>query len=359
MKWLNLTSIDWLLLIPVAILLVFSLATLFSIDIAVFRSQLFFTFISVVVFLALTQLNPSVLKYYTLPIYIVSIVLLVVVLVIGLETRGSVRWIEILGFRIQFSEILKPFLAFCLASYLSNIRNSSFKSFFKPLGLLLPIIFLLFLQPDLGNALIYVFAVLGILVIYGFPFKWFFAGFVAWLCSFPFFWLILHDYQKQRILTFFNPDNDPLGTSYNAIQAVIAVGSGMLIGKGLGQGTQAQLRFLPEQHTDFIFATISEELGFIGAIAIIICFAAIFYRLYVIIKNSEDEFSRIFSILVLLIIFIHFFVNIGMNIGIIPIVGVTLPFMSYGGSSLLSNFILLGLLFAVNKRGRREVLEIH
>jgi rod shape determining protein RodA len=358
MKWLNLSSIDWLLMIPVAILLVFSLATLLSIDSSFFKSQLLFTIISIGIFILLTQINPSVLRYYSVPIYFVSLLVLGAVLLFGIESRGSVRWFEFLGFRVQFSEILKPFLALSLASFLTNLRDYSLKSFFSVLIFLSPLVVLIFFQPDLGNALIYVMVTMLALLIYGFPYKWFFAGFLLWLASLPFFWLILHDYQKQRILTFINPSRDPLGTSYNAIQAVIAVGSGMILGKGLGQGTQAGLRFLPEQHTDFIFATISEELGFIGAVVIVICFAFIFFRLYQIIKNSDDKFSKVFSIIVFLIIFIHFAVNVGMNLAIVPIVGVTLPFVSYGGSSLLSNFILLGLLFAVNKKSRSEVLEI-
>jgi rod shape determining protein RodA len=358
MHRLNLSSIDWVLMIPVAVLLIFSLTTLFSIDPAIFRSQLIFLFFSFLIFLFFSQFNFGVLRYYSLPIYIVSLILLGLVLLLGIETRGSVRWIEILGFRIQFSEILKPFLALSLASYLIDIKDYSIKSFFITLLLLAPVVLLIFLQPDLGNALIYTFVVLFALIIYGFPFRWFFAGFLVWLSSLPFLWVLLHDYQKQRILTFLNPSHDPLGTSYNAIQAVIAVGSGMLIGKGLGQGTQAGLKFLPERHTDFIFATISEELGFIGSTIIVLCFLFIFYRIYLIIKTSQDRYSKMFSITVFLIIFVHFFINVSMNIGIMPIVGVTLPFVSYGGSSLLSNFILLGLLFAVNRTNRIEALEI-
>ncbi len=358
MKLSNFSSIDWLLIISVGILLIFSLITLFSINMQLFRSQLIFLIISVIVFLIFTQLNYSILRYYSLQIYIASIIILILVLILGTESRGSVRWFEFLGFRIQFSEILKPFLALSFASYLTGLKNYSFRFFMISLILLAGVAFLIFLQPDLGNSLIYVFVALGILIIYGFPFRWFLGGFVLWLATLPFFWLILHDYQKQRLLTFLNPARDPLGTSYNTIQAVIAIGSGMILGRGLGQGTQAELRFLPELHTDFIFATISEELGFIGSIIIIFTFAFIFYRIYIIIKNAEDKFSKIFSISVFLIIFVHFFINIGMNIGILPIVGVTLPFVSYGGSSLLSNFILLGLLFAVNRKKRREALEI-
>lgn len=358
MKWFNFSSIDWFLMIPAAVLLVFSLVTLCSISQDLFRSQLIFTIFSVIIFLIISQLNPSVLKYYSIPIYFLSLILLGFVLLFATETRGSVRWFNIFGVSIQFSELLKPFLALALASFLANIRTLSFKSFASVFIFLIPIFLLVFLQPDLGNALIYLMVTVASLVIIGYPYKWFFAGFVLWLVTLPFFWFILHDYQRQRVLTFIDPGRDPLGTSYNAIQAVIAVGSGMILGKGLGLGTQSSLSFLPEQHTDFIYATISEELGFAGAVIIILCFVFFFFRLYHLIQNSEDKFSKIFGILVFLTIFIHFAVNIGMNLALVPIVGVTLPFVSYGGSSLLSNFILLGLFFAVNKKHRSEVLEI-
>lgn len=357
-KWFNFSGVDWFLMIPVIILLVFSFSTLFTIDKDIFKSQFIFTFVSFGIFLLITQINPSILKYYSIPIYVISLIILALVLFLGIESRGSVRWVEIFGIRIQFSEILKPFLALSLASYLSSLRNFSFKSFISVFVLIAPIFLLIFLQPDLGNALIYLMVCVLALIIFGFPYRWFIFGFLVWLFTLPFFWLILHEYQRQRVLTFLDPSRDPLGTSYNAIQAVIAVGSGMIIGKGLGLGTQSSLRFLPEQHTDFIYATISEELGFLGAVIIIICFSVIFFRLYHLIKNSDDKFFRIFSIIAFLIIFIHFAVNIGMNLAVVPIVGVTLPYVSYGGSSLLSNFILLGLLFALNKRKRTEVLEI-
>ena len=358
MKLINFSSIDWLLMIAVCVLLIFSLTTLFSINPSLFKSQLVFLIISFVAFFFFSQFNYSIMRYYVKPIYIASLIVLAAVLFLGIESRGSVRWFEFFGFRIQFSEILKPFLALSLASYLTNLKIYSFRAFLNCLLLLAPLTILIFLQPDLGNALIYLLVVMFTLVIYGFPFRWFLAGLALWLATLPFFWLILHDYQRQRVLTFINPSRDPLGTSYNAIQAVIAVGSGMFLGRGLGQGTQAELRFLPERQTDFIFATISESLGFVGSIIIILTFAFILYRIFIIIKNSEDKFSRNFSIIVFLIIFSHFFINIGMNTGVIPVVGVTLPLVSYGGSSLLSNFILLGLLFAVNRGKRREVLEI-
>ena len=217
---------------------------------------------------------------------------------------------------------------------------------------------MVFWQPDLGNALIYFTVTVIAFVVFGFPFSFFLSGIFILSILSPIFWNFLHDYQKQRILTFLNP-NDPLGLSYNAIQAVIAVGSGMLTGRGLGLGTQSGLRFLPERHTDFIFATLSEELGMIGAILIIITFVFLLYKIFTIFQAQEDLFSKTFSAITFSLIFIQFFVNIGMNIGILPIVGITLPFVSYGGSSLLSSFILLGLLCSMSKNDSgRKVLEI-
>ena len=195
--------------------------------------------------------------------------------------------------------------------------------------------------------------------IFGFPLRYFLASLLLIVVSLPIFWKFLRDYQKQRILTFFHLEVDPLGTSYNAIQSVIAVGSGMLLGRGLGQGTQSTLRFLPERHTDFIFATLSEELGFIGSLVILAAFGFLFYRIFLIYKNSDSVFSKIFAQAAFFLFLIQFFLNIGMNIGIMPIVGVSLPFVSYGGSSLLSSFILLGFLSAMSKgNDLKKVLEI-
>lgn len=359
MKRNSLWNIDWSLILPVVVLVILSLSTLLSINFVFFRSQLIFLGISILAFIFFSQANYKLIQLYTKPIYIVSILLLLLVLFLGIESRGSVRWIEIFGFRIQFSEILKPFLAIALSAYLVDLKNNSFKIMLKILFLLAPISLLIFFQPDLGDALILVLVTFLTLIFFGFPYKYFLAGIISIALTFPIFWQFLHDYQRQRLLTFINPGNDPLGTSYNAIQSIIAVGSGMIIGKGFGQGTQSGLRFLPERHTDFIFATISEQLGFIGTTIILITFAFLLYRIYVIYQNSNDRFCKTFTAVCFFLLTVQFFVNAGMNVGVVPIVGVTLPFMSYGGSSLLSNFIVLGLLTAVNKATKKqEVLEI-
>jgi len=263
-------DLDWYLMTPVFILIAFSLTTLFSINPVFMKSQIIFLIVSLLAFLLFSNANIKIFRMYSIPIYITSIILLALVFIVGIESRGSLRWIEIFGFRIQFSEILKPFLAISLASFVSDKRVFDFKALFKIFVLLLPVALLIFLQPDLGSALIYGLVVLCLTLYLGFSLKYYAFFSISFLLIAPIFWNILHEYQRHRILTFLDPSKDPLGTSYNVIQSVIAVGSGMLIGKGLGLGTQSGLRFLPERHTDFIFATLSEQLGFVGSILVLI-----------------------------------------------------------------------------------------
>lgn len=355
----TLLRLDYLLLSPALFLVLISLTTLLSIQQNLFRSQLLSLIFSLVVFFVLSQIRIDVLKTKRLAIYFGSLSLLVIVLLLGIESRGAVRWLNFLGFTIQFSEILKPTLAVVLASYVADINPFTFKSLIKILLYVLPILLLIDLQPDLGNAVIYGMVVLFVLIIMGVPWKWFGLLFMPLLLISPFFWAGLHDYQRQRLLTFIHPTSDPLGASYNSIQAIIAIGSGALFGKGLSVGTQSGLRFLPERHTDFIFATIAEGLGFIGAIFIITLFFLLCFRIYVIYKRSNDPFVKLFSICCFAFFIIQCFVNIGMNIGYLPIVGVTLPFVSYGGSSLLSSFIFLGILSSLSTSEKhKDVLEI-
>lgn len=352
-------AIDWSLLIPAGILLVMGLTTLFSINTAFFTNQLIFAILSIFAFLLFSHINYKILPSYSVPIYIASLVVLALVLVLGFESRGAIRWIDILGFRIQFSEILKPFLIISLASFLANRRSSSLETFILAILLLLPLAFFIYLQPDLGNALIYTGATFFTLLVFGFPIFWFGCGILAMALLMPIFWQFLHSYQKQRILTFLHPTSDPLGSSYNAIQALIAVGSGALLGKGLGQGTQSTLRFLPERHTDFIFATIAESFGLIGGVLVILTFTFLLYRIFVLFQNCEDKFRKTFSACSFFLLLIQFFINIGMNIGLVPIVGITLPFVSYGGSSVLSSFILLGILSSFTSSIKnKDTLEI-
>ncbi|MDP3987937.1 MAG: FtsW/RodA/SpoVE family cell cycle protein [Candidatus Levybacteria bacterium] len=352
-------NIEWSLLIPVFILVLLSLAALFSINIVYFKSQIGYLIVSLAAFVFFSNVNWRILEHYSVPIYIFSLICLVIVLILGIESRGAVRWMDIFGLRIQFSEILKPFLAVSFSSYLSTLKIKNFKSLIAGLLLVFPIGFLVYLQPDLGNALIYFIVVIFTLIVFGYPLIWFFLGSLFTAVSLPLSMNFLHGYQKQRLLTFFNPGSDPLGSSYNAIQSVMSVGSGMFFGKGLGEGTQSMLRFLPERHTDFIFAALSEQFGFVGSIVVLGSFAFLLYKIYLIYDNSDEKFCKIFSACAFSLILVQVFVNIGMNIGVVPIVGITLPFVSYGGSSILSSFILLGFLSSVSRNFRnKDTLEI-
>lgn len=351
--------IDIQLLLPVVTLVIISLTTLFSINPVFFRNQLFFAVLSGVVFFFLATVDISQLAQYRKQIYIGSVTLLIILLFIGVASRGAVRWLGLFGFGVQFSELLKPFLLLAFASYLAKQKSIAFSTFLKILAFLTPVAFLIYRQPDLGSAMIYVLTVLLALIFYGFPLWWFGIGILGTIGMLPVIWRFLHDYQRARVLSFFHVTNDPLGTSYNAIQAIIAVGSGMFIGKGLGQGSQSVLKFLPEKQTDFIFATLSEDLGFVGALFVILAFLFLLYRLFVIFTTTKDTFYKLVVAASFSLILIQFFINVGMNIGMLPIVGVPLPFVSYGGSSLLSNAIILGIVSQIaTQTHHKHTLEI-
>lgn len=355
----KLLHVDFFLLLPVTILVSVSLVTLLSLSFDYFKSQLISLVIALFAFFIFAQVNIAFFKTLKGSMYVLALILLLITLAVGIESHGAVRWIDIFGIRLQFSEILKPFLSLAFAAFLAERPIGSLKNFFRAILLVLPIFFLVYFQPDLGSALLYLLVALFALLISGYPFKWFGLLFLPVVILMPVIWAKLHTYQRTRILTFLNPQADPLGVSYNSIQALIAVGSGTFLGKGLSEGTQSGLRFLPERQTDFIFATIAEGLGFVGALFVIAALMFLCYRIFIIFSLTKDHFIRIFAACAFGFFLIPAFVNIGMNLGIMPIVGVPLPFVSFGGSSLLSNFIFLGLLSAMLRGERhKNVLEI-
>lgn len=355
----NIISIDWWLLAPVVVLFFISLTTLFSLNPVFFRSQLIYWIVGMIFFLVFASIDTERLKQFALPLYFFSLITLGIVLLIGIESHGAVRWIAVFGGSIQISEICKPLLIISLASFLSQRQNTQGKNLFVIFLLLLPVVTLIYLQPDLGNAIIYVLTVVFVLLIYGFRLRYFFVGILSLLIFLPFFWAALRDYQRQRLMSFFHPTSNQHGASYNAVQAIIAVGSGMFMGRGLSEGTQSILRFLPERQTDFIFASMTEELGFVGALIVLLAFTILLYRIYFIYRMSDDIYAKMIAVAVFAFFLIHVFLNIGMNIGLAPIVGVTLPFVSFGGSSLLANCLMLGLVTSVSKTlTRSKVLEI-
>jgi rod shape determining protein RodA len=270
--------------------------------------------------------------------------LLVVTYIIGFESRGSKRWIDFYFFNFQTSEFLKIFFILFLSDICSRKDSFDLKSLLKSALIFVPPILLIFKQPDLGNAIIFFIIYTSILFFNGLPLGYFIKGFLALAALVPLSWHFLKTYQKNRILSFINPDLDPSGVSYNLIQAVITVGSGGFFGKGLGLGTQSRFAFLPENHTDFAFASLVEQFGFLGGLVVIILFGIILYRLIrKAIANQHDPFSFSFLIGIITFVGAQVIINIGMNLGLFPVAGIALPLITYGGSSILTTFMLIGL----------------
>ena len=290
-------------------------------------------------------------------IYGLSFLGLIIVSVMGTLRLGAQRWINLYFFTFQPSETMKLALILALCRYYSLQSYQEIKTLSKHvipvLSIVLPVI-LVMKQPDLGTAGVLLFVSISIVFLSGFPsraFGLFSLGGIA-LC--PLGWFFLHDYQKNRILTFLDPDKDPLGTGYHILQSKIAIGSGGLFGKGFLHGTQSKLDFLPEKNTDFIFTTISEEFGFIGGVIIIGLLVMISLYCFWIGSSMKNQFSKLLCYGFGLLLFIHTFINIAMVTGIFPVVGIPLPFLSYGGSSMISFSIGCGLVASAMLYGHEK-----
>jgi len=290
------------------------------------------------------------------PLYLLNLGLLSMVFLLGRVTQGAQRWIHLGIFDLQPSELAKLLVVITLAKYLADQEEEikSFRSFLVSLmHVALPML-LVYLQPDLGTTLVLGVIWLGMVILAGARFLHLAALAVPMLLAMPLVWIyILRDYQRQRLLIFLNPYLDPLGAGYNPIQSLISVGSGGLSGKGLTAGTQSQLHFLRIQHTDFIFSVLGEELGFLGAICLFILFGILLARILAIAAKAPDAFGQLLASGVAIMIFFQSFINIGMNIGLLPVTGIPLPFISYGGSSLITLLLAEGLVQSIAMHPRR------
>lgn len=281
--------------------------------------------------------------------YFIVLILLFAVDLFGITAQGSKRWINLSFVNLQPSELMKVSLIIFLARYYNKIplqNINSIRHIFIPfLSFLVPV-YLVVMQPDLGTAVL--IAISGLIVIWltGFRIKYFLYSFFVLICLMPVGIAFLKPYQKSRILTFFNPERDPLGAGYQIIQSKIAVGSGGIFGKGFLQGSQSYLDYLPEKHTDFIFTLFSEEFGFMGSLTLLLIYALIIYRIALIGNQSRNNFARIFCFGFAAAFFVYVIVNMSMVLGLLPIVGAPLPIMSYGGSSMLSTMIGLGVVMS-------------
>lgn len=344
--------LNWSILLPCLSLISIGILVIYSSSGDLAFQQFIYTFFGLLFFLGLSSLDLHALNKLIKPLYFFTILLLLIVFIVGMETRGSVRWIPLGFFNVQPSEFAKLVLIFLLASFWSK-NTSSWINILKSLIWVFPVIFLVFKQPDLGSALTLTAIWIGMLFASRISLKKIFVLILIALVIIPLSWFFLHDYQKERISGFLEPQSDPLGKGYNLIQSMIAVGSGELLGRGLGRGTQSRLQFLPEFRTDFIFAFIAEELGFIGSLIILSIYLFLLLNLLKIANQTEDKFNYLIILGIFSMLLFQVFVNIGMNIGILPITGITLPLISYGGSSLIVTLICLGMVASVaNSRER-------
>lgn len=305
-------------------------------------------------------INYDVLRSYSTALYFITVGALVIVLVFGETVRGTVGWLNLGFVQIQPVEMAKITMIIFLADFIARKRIllGEVMTIFVSFLLMGVVVGLILLQPDTGSALVVVAIWLGMIIVSGIK-KRYILGFVVMGLIVCFgAWTVLVPYQRARITTFINPENDPQNTGYNVIQSMIAVGNGGLTGRGIGYGTQSQLNFLPEKHTDFIFAAYTESLGFIGALFLLLLFGVLFVRFYSIAIHARDAFGYFLVVGIVVVIFIHMVVNVGMNMGIMPVTGIPLPFISYGGSAMLSMALAMGIVQSVYRR-RKDVLDTH
>jgi len=308
--------------------------------------------LSLVILLALIRISYYRILDLAYILYGLNVFLLAIVLVAGHVRLGAQRWISLGGFAFQPSEFIKITLVLALASYLGSKKDTMWRleNLVVPCILLVVPFILVLIQPDLGTALLLIPIFFAMLLAGGASAKHLGVMAGLGLAGLPFFWHALRDYQKQRLLVFINPNSDPLGAGYTIIQSKIAAGSGGLFGKGWMAGTQNQLNFLPERHTDFIFSVIGEEWGFLGALVLILFYVLIIRESFGVAYSTSDRAGKLVAIGVAVLIAFQVIINISMTIGVMPVVGIPLPLVSYGGSSLLATVVAIGLVLNVGMR---------
>ncbi|HTW96695.1 MAG TPA: FtsW/RodA/SpoVE family cell cycle protein [Candidatus Methylomirabilis sp.] len=351
---LYLKNFDWILFFPVFLLVCFGLVEIYSIalgqgatDLLNFKKQVFFVGLGLgcLFFFAFFDFNH--LKNWAKYLYALAILMLTAVLIFGSSIRGTKGWFTFTLFSLQPVEFVKIIMLIFLAYFFSSraIKIRPLRQLIYSGIISLPLIILTFLQPDFGSAAILFLVWLIMMAIADFDKKYFIILALLLVVLASLLWnFSFVEYQKQRVLTLIHPTAGNLGEGYNVRQAIIAVGSGGLIGRGVGFGSQSQLKFLPAAQNDFIFAVICEELGFGGAVLVFLLYLIIYFRCLLAVRRINNDFGIFFILGTLGLIFCEMFVNISMNIGILPVVGISLPFLSYGGSSIISSLILIGIM---------------
>jgi len=357
----NFKHIDWVLLLIIVPILAAGLVTMksFSAHTAFFNQQIIWIILGITAFFVISFLDLRFLKKTSILVFLYSlfVLLLVSLLLFGSATKGAERWFNLGLFSFQPVDFMKIIMILVLAKYFSrrHVEINNIKHIFiSAIYVAVPFV-LVFLQPDFGSAIIIFLIWLVMTMVSGISKKNLIIVFGFGVLALFLLWtFVLKPYQKARVETFLNPLSDIQNTGYNAYQSVVAVGSGQIFGKGVGYGTQSRLKFLPEYETDFVFAAFSEEWGFIGSIAILILYLLLVWRIIWISMYGRTNFEILFGVGVAVMLMSHVLVNIGMNIGLMPVTGLNLPFMSYGGSHLLVSFVSLGILSSMN-RNRRSI----
>ncbi len=325
----------------------------------IYKRQILWFILGLVFFVLASNFNYRRLWDMTYFLYALALFLLFLVFVLGIVRLGAQRWLKFVWFNIQPAEIAKLAIVIFLAKYFSAKSIDDVSLQVNRMGiwraLVLPLLVvaipagLIIEQPDLGSGAMVMLIFITMLYLAGVRFRYIFVFLLMIIVCFPVLWHFLRDYQRDRLLVFLNPNIDPLGAGYTVIQSRIAIGSGGFLGKGWLSGTQSQLRFLPESHTDFIFATFAEEWGFLGSCALLFLYYLLIRQGIIIAQRSSDNFGRLLALGISLMLGLEVFVNIAMNMGLAPVVGLPLPLMSYGGSSMFLTFISLGILANINK----------
>lgn len=354
----KLRQFDWILLAAVALLLVLSVSVIYATTISKGQAgtdgiqQGVFALLGLGVLAVVGMSDYRMFRRAASVLYLLMVLSLILVKFVGVTILGATRWIDIGFFQFQPSEFAKVIMVIVLAKVFADHQQSlGTRTFFVSLGYTLVPVVLVLSQPDLGTALVILATWVGMAIASGLPKKLFAGLLVAGVALLPLLWnVVFKEYQKRRVMVFLDPTNDPLGAGYNVKQAQIAVGSGGLWGQALGQGTQSQLNFLPVQHTDFIFAVLAEELGFAGGLFVVALLGIVAVRALQISGHAKDFFGYQLAIGVMTIILFQSLINIGMNTGIMPVTGIPLPFVSYGGSSILMLLFAVGILQSVHTR---------
>lgn len=347
-------GLDWWVLILLSVIAGIGLLTLYSAadgNFSPWASKQLIRYgagLTVLLAIALTDLRFWLAKSYIL--YAVSLFLLIIVEFLGTIGMGAQRWIDLYFFTLQPSEIMKVTLIMALARYFHNLQPTDAQRLIPLLPPALMVIIpaiLVLRQPDLGTMIILVFAGLSIFFVAGMRLWIIITGIASASAAVPILWNFLHDYQKKRVITFLNPENDPLGSGYHILQSKIALGSGGFFGKGFKLGSQSHLNFLPEKHTDFIFAMFCEEFGVMGGYALILLYSILIFYGYSLSLKSRSAYGKFLGIGLTTLFFLYVFVNMAMVTGLLPVVGIPLPLLSYGGTAMITIMMTLGLLMSV------------